>query len=316
MFLSPVKSLLFSLVCVMSLWAYFPGPVAAFSLQPAILELAADPGQEVAGSIDIANDEGRARDFQITVQRFLAVGQEGRQEFLPPEEQEGLPSWIQIPRRVHLASGEVKHVDFGIRIPREAAPGGYYVAIFFSAINQEEDGGSEKIVMGARTGSLLLFTVRGNVHADIQVRSFQGQQPSPYWWPTSFDVFLENKGSTHASPRGMIVLRNIFGQISHFIPINTEGARVLPQSSRHFSMHWPEVKRDGGFWYNVAQEIRWFGIGLYQAEIVWLDESASSTHDRVKMVIIPWHLLLFFIVGALVLGIGLARRRLYRTSFS
>lgn len=269
----------------------------AFSLRPAIIELAADPGKEIHGVIEVANDEREAKDFYVTVQRFLPADHEGRQQFLPVEERIGLPSWIEIPATVRLRSGESKRVPFTVRVPQEAAPGGYYAAIFFAA---QEGNGVENIAVGSRTGSLLLFTVQGDAVADIHVASLEPRISRSFWWPSHFEIRLKNEGTIHSMPRGFVMIRNLFGQVSHLIPMNTDGARVLPQSTRTIRASWDQGVVASGFWSRLKQEVKLFGLGYYRAEVVLSDDTTVSGSST-SFVIWPWRLGLVVALGLLVL---------------
>lgn len=262
--------------------------VRAFSLQPALLELEADPGGEVSGVINVGNDDHIRRRFYVTVQKFVPSGEEGRQQFLSPDEQEGLPSWMKIATTTELGAGETGQVRFTVHVPQNAAPGGYYGAIFFAA--SDIQSGADRIAMGSRTGSLLFFTVRGAAKPDLHLQTFLAAPSRSYWWPEGFEVRLQNRGMLHATPRGFVTVRNFFGQVSYLIPLNAEGARVLPQSTRRLILPWEQGRAEQGFWKAMFQEVSFFGFGPYRAEITWSDDQLERG-ESIRFFILPWRLL-------------------------
>ena len=111
------------------LWSH---PVHAFGLQPSIIELSADPGGMVHTNIELSNDESESKIFYYSIQKFIAKGQDGQQEFLPLTDRQGLPSWITVPQTSYIVTpGERRQIPVEINVPATAAPGGYYAAIFF-----------------------------------------------------------------------------------------------------------------------------------------------------------------------------------------
>lgn len=297
------RSFISIVACVLTAgFGLAPYAAQALSLRPAIIELSADPGKEARGTVEVANDDTQTKVFQISVQRFLPADDAGRQIFLPPEERVGLPSWIHVSSTVQLRAGESQRVPFSIRPPANAPSGGYYVALFFTAQEGTKD---DAIAVGSRTGSLIFFTVHGDAHADVRVESFRQDRSRTWWWPERFEVRLRNEGTVHASPRGFIAIHNLFGQTSHLLPLNAEGARVLPQSSRTIPLPWIQETAGMGFWSRVRQEWNQFGVGFYRAEIVWAEESVGSVAP-LSFMIFPWHLGLI-VMALLCVLVGLWR---------
>ena len=275
--------------------------VHAFSIQPAIIELEADPGGESEGVLQIFNDEPVARDIVVSIQRFLPLGESGLQQFLPPEERGGLPSWLVLtPNAFRLAPGETRRVPFRVHVPKDAAPGGYYVALFFGT--SLTDQANDRIVMGTRTGSLLFFTVHGNARPSLHISDFKQQNERRGAWPQGFGYKIQNVGTVHTIPQGYLAIKNMFGQTSRIILLNAENGRVLPGSTRAFTVSLSESQNTaGGFWAALKNEWKAFGIGRYQAELVWADPSlVTQMAPAVSFIVVPWRLGL---VGGLLITI-------------
>lgn len=301
---------------VVFLFSCFPvflsNPVSAFTLRPGIFDISVQPGETHTGTIFVVNDENAEQTYYITTQKFFAKGESGQQEFLPLSDTKGLPSWIYFFEPFFiLKPGEAREIPFRVRVPLDAAAGGYYAAIFFSTQPplQKPQG---KIVAGARTGSLVLLTVPGALVQKIALNQFTLDDASVSHLPVAFQTTMENQGNVHVKPQGTITIKNYFGSKVARLPLNPNESHVLPESRRQFMVIWqPQPTRPGsGFWHEAREEWRNFALGRYQAtlEVPGGSQQPMQTAS-LTFFVWPWHLLIC-IVGFLILLVILAR--LYR----
>ncbi len=304
----------FFLFAFFSLFGFFFAPsVSAFSLTPAISDLSLSPGDKYQGTIHVVNDEPITRTYYLSIQKFIPQGESGQQLFLPLSETRGLPSWIYFDRPfITLRADEEQTVSFGIRVPYDAPPGGHYAAIFFSTEPpiQKSLG---KIVTGSKTGSLVLLTIEGNLVRKVGLKEFVRESPETQSsLPVSFQAIVENQGGTHVVPQGELVIKSFFGTVAERINLNSEGSRVLPGSSRRFSLVWQSAnpRVGSGFWHSVVQEWRNFGFGKYTATFQLTGVGAEDAAPvSVVFFIWPWHLILVGLFLAFLLGVLI---RLYK----
>jgi hypothetical protein len=288
----------FSLLLFVAAFA-FATPTFAFTVRPAILELQGKPGQTIETMLMLQNEEGETRDFFVSIQKFIPLGEQGQQQFLPPEETSGLPSWTYVDRPVvRLLPGEKTSYHVAIRLPNDASAGGHYAAIFFST-QRPGARGEQQVGLGARTGVLLLVTVDGSAKADIRVKDFTLVQDAT---KKSFDVLLENAGTLHATPRAELRVKNIFGSTIAVLDANREHGRILPGSLRRLVTGW-----EPGFLF-----------GPYTAElhVAFSDTEAPviATLHFSEWPMRGWYIFIGTVASLIVLSILFRRWVIYRAS--
>lgn len=267
--------------------------VSAMEVKPPLLELRTTAGESVATVFILKNTEMVEQTYVFSIQGFVAQGDNGQQTFLPPQNVEGLPSWLYLKMpRVTLAPGAAASIPILFRPPVGTEAGGYQAVVFVSRISP---GQAEGVVLGSRVGVLIFATVEGDVRRAVSVASFQ--RVSPRWsfdFSPRFEVVLRNEGQAHEVPGGTVVIKNVFGQTREKLSLQTAEriGRVIPGSERRFEIH--PVKKGG--W------IEGWGLGVYRAEF-FLDEPFMARADGGWFFVVPWKtlgvftLIIVFLVG-------------------
>lgn len=215
-----------------------PTQTFAFGLDPGIIELNGKPGDVLHGLVNITNTETDKKDCFLDIQSFEPSGVSGQQSFHAAKSENDLPNWIFVQSpRIRIEGKTTNKVEFEIRIPKQAEPGGHYAVIFFS--NVPPSISADVSITGSRIGALIFLTVDGSV-----VRSFQVNEASAVkdvvrgTMPVELQYSVENTGNTHIIPQGSVSISNIFGSTVANISFNTKRGRVLPASSRLFNVLW------------------------------------------------------------------------------
>lgn len=279
-------------------FAGFPIHIAqAFSVSPVTIDLETAPGAVARGEMHITNTSDEARTYYVSIQKFVASGEDGQQKFLPDTDVSGLASWIAPQAlRITLKPHETVPFAYAVNVPANAEPGGHYAALFFS--NRPDNGteGQSAIGIGAKVGVLFLVRVPGDIREDARVESFRVTDADPLdHLPAHFELRLRNLGSVHLRPQGSIVITNMFGGVSANIPVNPRQGAVLPNSIRRLETAWTKTSMDGtgGFFSELKNEWSNFAIGRYTAEV---QGTYGSTHRPIVATasfwVIPWRILL------------------------
>lgn len=291
-------------------------PVAtrAFTMTPTMTDVAIEPGTSYVGNVDVGNDEKIAQTYYISIQKFIPKGEEGQQEFLPPSETAGLPNWISFDRASFtLKPGESKRLPYAIKVPANAAPGGYYAVTFFSNVPPGEN--ADHITIGSRAGMLLFVTVKGQLTEQMSLTDFALETPAAVdRLPVSFRVTVQNEGNVHILPEGTLTIRNVFGSTVARLPLNRSRNRVLPNAKRRLALDWyNEMPKEGsGFWHDAGEEWKNFAIGPYQATLELSSPSVvGPSVQTVRFSIWPWRLGVLLVVG---IGLLLFLARFYKRS--
>ncbi len=212
-----------------------------FIIEPAKIEIFADPGETIRKNITIINRVPGRSDFTIALEDFVGsddptvavklLGSEiSRYSF-----RDNIDTEVS---ELSLTFGQKATIPITISVPANASPGGYYTSVIIAHLPQ---GGSEDVT-GAKTVSrvaqLLFVRVNGEVEESGQVKEFVVTPTTPVHVSGSlgFNVLFENTGNVHLAPYGYITVKNIFGGIVAQIPIDAYYA--LPQSERYREVLW------------------------------------------------------------------------------
>lgn len=278
----------------------------AIAISPVLYDFEIAPGSKKQGTITLINDTERQDTFHLEVRNFVAMGEEGAQEYLEEEDLTGLASWVSVDKpSVTLEPGAVAEFPFILNVPTNAEPGGHYASIFFSRKPQNAQGTG--VGIGGKVGVLLLVNVPGDVHEEGRIESFglRGSMVRSHL-PAYFDLRIRNLGSVHFRPRGTLVIHNLFGHEVLRAPANPKNSAVLPNSVRRVESVWANTldeEEGGGFMTGVRNEWKNFALGRYRAsvEVTYGSQAKKLTTDEVVFWVIPWRLLLLAALALAVL---------------
>ncbi len=296
----------------------------ALTISPIRIELAADPGGEVKGTFKLFNEQSTDQTLYIKFVKFETKDETGEPAFVPGSD--GLPSWVDAPSSIKARAKEYTSVDFTIRVPRDADPGGYFAGIFASrtAPAAQEEG---DVSIQSQVGSLILFRVNGAFAEGETVLEFNTKNKQ-HWFsslPVEFFYRFQNSGEDRIKPLGDITIKNLFGGTSKIVNANRTVGSVLPKSIRKYEAAWvssgggTEDKQDQiqkkpenlSYFQNLKWEWQHFAIGRYTANLNLTvnNDSSRSYSQKISFWVVPWQLLLTIGLGlVVVLGtlLGLA----------
>ena len=202
------------------------------SVSPPTMSLFGNPGDTLSESLKVGNNSNGDLVYTVSVVNFTAQGDEGSVEYL----EEGttnsfsLAKWVNVtPTKFTVAANQEKIINFSIKIPKDAEPGGHYASIVTKLASQTAIEGSGASVQ-SDVGSLVLLRVSGNITEDASIVSFKTDNFFYKSTPVKFELKTKNNGNVHIAPEGTIVITNIFGKKVAEIPLNK--ANVLPGAER------------------------------------------------------------------------------------
>jgi len=320
------KSFLFIFVFLFSHFFFLVPRVQAVGISPILVDIEKAPGENYFGKIRITNENNAETIYYLSVQNFVAKGEDGQQAFIPEDNSFGLAKWI-IPEAKSIQIGPYgsKNISYSVVIPKKADPGGHYAALFVSTKPETEDSGSS-VGVGAKTGVLFLARVAGDIRESAKVESFRIKNSGILnRLPAFFEVRIQNSGNVHLRPQGDIDIVNMFGHTVDRIPLNSLNGAVLPESIRRFEPTWAHTMVPAeGNWFTRELKNEWnnFAIGKYTATVhATYGRTNQPLTAEIQFWIIPWRimlvavlifiLLLLFIRGynRLVVRAALKKRR-------
>lgn len=281
---------------------------SAISVQPAVTELTAVPGQRWEGTIRVTNPTARPVRVRIATVNLAAPEIVGN----PPvplrdetvnERAASLAGWMSLPAdRMVIAPRSTARLSVGVLIPDYAGPGLHRGGIM---ITQDGESG----VNGARVAATIIsgFAVRvhGQEFHDVAVSGFRTSRRFSFSFPVSLNFKIENRGATVAVMDGAVSVDRIPGSGRVHEPLRAlaGGRYLIPGESLERS-----VNLDG-------RELG--SMGLYRARISITGEDSGRT---AYFVVVPWLVvfavilallaIIFGVRGVLLAAVRRARRKL------
>lgn len=284
----------------------FIQPASALTVSPVVVDHEVAPGMRAIGKIMVTNESKLSEMFYVSVQSFVAKGEEGEQHYLDEEmDVNGLSKWFGFNEKSFiLEAGKTKELEYTINIPTNAEPGGHYASVFFTNTPDTEGEGSA-LGISAKTGIVFLIKVSGEVNENATIESFTVNKSVFSSLPAMMSLRIRNHGSVHFRPTGTLTVRNMWGGIVARVPANPKKGAVLPNSVRRLDTWWAKSTdiATGGFIAGLTNEWRNFALGKYTATVDVKYGSANTPLEaqNVSFWVIPWRMGLVFLLAILLL---------------
>jgi len=233
-----------------------PTKADALGVRPFTKEVIGEAGVRHEFEVEVSNQSSFIELVSFKVRAFTAGETEGVPEFT--DDSETLPvRWFQVPQQeISLEPQETKKIPITITVPPDANPGGYYAAVFARTRPPE----NAIIASANEVGILHFITVEGDMKITKEIKEFTATPKTIIGFPVELSFMLENTGSIHTTPQGIISVTNIFTGAQDFVTINEDFHKILPNSQRTIRQYWNANNK----WYDALSPL---SIGLYEAEL-------------------------------------------------
>lgn len=277
----------------------------ALEIAPPVITLTADPGQTLRTQIGLRDVSTATLIVTGEVNDFTASdGEDGSPKILldPGETSPySMKTWIRPLAELTLKPRQLENLPVVINVPRDAAPGGYFSVVRFTARAPELEGTG--VSLSASLGALIFVRVNGAANEKLSFKEFAAVQPNGQKstlfesLPITFVSRIENKGNVHLQPAGQIIIKNMFGKTVAGINVNLPPRNILPGSTRRFESPLDKA---------VLGKTQLFG--RYTADIrVTYGDSKQVITERMTFWVIPWKLIGFGILGLIIAFLVLRR---------
>lgn len=212
----------------------------ALEISPPVLNLTADPGQTIKAQLSLRDITNNKLIVSNQIDDFVANGEDGTPKLLIDSTETSpysIKSWISPLNQLTLSPKQIKTIPVTIKVPSDAAPGGYYGVIRFSGKAPElKDTG---VSLSASLGALIMLRVNGPVTEKMSLVEFGTSQYGKNgtlfeFTPITFFERIKNDGNIHEQPTGQIIITDMFGKTVAGVNINMPPKNVLPASTRKF----------------------------------------------------------------------------------
>ncbi|MFZ1484037.1 MAG: DUF916 domain-containing protein [Candidatus Saccharimonadales bacterium] len=250
-----------------------PGAGSGLKVSPVRTDLTINPGESKTITIQVENVTAKGRDFKAIINDFVAGDNELGQPALILDEDKFAPShslkrYIADVQDVNIPAGQKKDIKVTVKIPKDAAGGGYYGAVRFIPA---DEGKGQNITLSASVGSLILVKVPGDIKESLALTSFdvrRGERgiTGSKFFTTNKDLYavarFTNQGNIHEQPFGKVVVKK-GDKIIQTVDINKTDPKgnVLPDSTRRFEVKldkigaWGKYTVEGNFGYGTSGQL-------------------------------------------------------------
>lgn len=270
-----------------------PQTSQAIEISPPVVTVTAKPGEVVKTQISLRDVSTVRLVATNEINDFTAAGEDGTPKLLLEEGQKSpysMKEWISPLPQLTLNPKKIEILPINIRVPANAAPGGYYAVIRFTATPADID--TNGVSLSASLGALVLLTVEGDVKENMSVVEFSAQKNAVRSTlfesiPLTFRARVKNEGNIHEQPTGKIVITDMFGKDIAGVNVNLARRNVLPGSIRRFDSPLDKSV--------VGNQIL---FGRYSAKLSLTYGAKSQViTSNLTFWIIPWKLILAVILG-------------------
>lgn len=261
---------------------------------PARQQIAIDPGKKESLIIKFFNESAVPVSGIIKAVDFIVQGSDGKpilleNSIIPATNRYSASNWIKLPYdRATIPAGSVLKVQFDINVPKDALPGGRYVAIYFeqtgfdlgvsnTPLQQGESSVSPRIV------GLLNIKVNGPITENASVIKFSAPIFAEFG-PISVATEIYNYGNYHITPQGTISLFDFLGR--KISEASLEEKNIFPESSRIFETTIGPKLLIGKFKLALSASYGEANQALSAVTYIW---------------ILPWRLILAIALGVAII---------------
>ncbi|MCD4756280.1 hypothetical protein K8R20_01540 [bacterium] len=290
-------TLLFAILCV----THVEAKALSIGTAPTHEKLQLDLGETYKGEFTVWNLAESTITYYVNASSFKQIdNQPGSAIYLSSEEDAKNPysakKWITIEQEViELVPNRNVTVGYTITVPEETASGEYNVEIYFSSeAAEQQDITTAYNLLGS--GIPILITVGDEWAEGAEILDFHSTKKI-YESPSLATLItrIQNLGDTHITPKGDIVLTNIFKKEVGRISFNTANQSILRDQSGIY-----ESDLDLEKYINNGQIV----LGPITAKAIILykhtDPGYSILSATTTFWIIPWKLIIVILLVIMI----------------
>lgn len=281
----------------------------SLGIYPPIIQVNTIPPADVQSPLSIINQGDSEINVRIELRPFVSSDQEdGQITYVTPKEANFADPLILDRVKIYdgdtpvdnfsLAPGQKKDLTLRISVPKDSPQTDYYFSIVFLSSPNNNQGVTSSQSLTGIASNVLLSVGQGQVSGNIQEFS------APFLVegaPVPFTVRIKNTSNHFITPRGEVVISNIFGQ--KVGKIDLLQTNVLAQSVRNIpSSEFIDESK------NLPDQIAayWtdnFALGPYKATLnIALSDQGPLFSQTIFFLALPYKLIAGLIISVLLLS--------------
>ena len=217
---------------------------------PLPINLQGKPGSTLSTDIKVKNGGTTTEKLKVTLMKFSAYGEEGKPAIQDRGPGDDYFDWVSFSPQTFDAPPNVwMTVKMTINLPKTAAFGYYYAAVFSRAGPVQAPTGKQNVLVGSTAVLALVDAQVPGAKRTATISSFTASKSFYEFLPASFTVKIHNSGNVHLIPTGNIFITR-GGKAVATLDVNSVAGNVLPGSNRIFTTDWID-----GFPVYVTKEV-------------------------------------------------------------
>lgn len=267
----------------------------ALGISPAIIEKVLDRNKPVEGQIEVFN----LTNATLPIKSFVTSFSPNEVVDIPEEKRQiyDASSWIKIKDPDFILQPKAhKTVEYSIKAPRQAAPGGHYATIFFQPLVPEQALSPQSLYISGRVGTLVFLIVPGEIKKQAKITKLEVSSFSQFG-PAPIVLNIKNTGNIALRLRGKIEVLGTNDRAVLAKPLD-EGL-IIPGTTKNYEFQFGSYQTIGKF--------------KVKATVI-IDSSSTSKEERLvaespSFWIFPYLPIGIFTLLSLMILIGIIRLR-------
>lgn len=280
-------------------------------VSPSLIKIEAKPPADIRSPITIENLSDDSVSLNILLKRFTAANKDnGTLQYLP-DKTASTAADPSLSDKIFIVDGKFavdsielgpkqkKKLELRVLLPKHTTASDYYFSVLFMT-NTVADDEMNTVAIQEGIGVNVLISI----NPTQQVQGYIEEFSAPFYsesGPIPFSVRVENPGNHLISPKGVILIKNMFGQTigrvelptTHILAGTTRGMRDTSQQ---------EYAATGKS--KSVPTVLWsekFLLGYYSANLSIAVSDAGPVYTRkLDFIVIPSKILLGTIIGLVI----------------
>lgn len=271
------------------------------------------PGEKYKGEVTVWNLSPTKRTYDVIVRGFKQVENYPGTARIHTEEEEARDvfsgaKWVKVPfKELTLVSNQYYTIPFEINVPKDNASGEFHAMIFLmSQTATAELGQASGSISNLGAGPAIFMKIGDEIIEKAELEYFRAEKPFYELPPVTFLSRYINKGNTHITPAGDIIISNFLKQEVDRISFNENGQSLMRGNAGNYEDEW---KHDGIFFRNGK-----LSIGPLSAQLIttYLSENPgyAPLSASTSFWVLPWkHILAIIVIAGIMYKIIFRRKK-------
>lgn len=266
---------------------------AGVGIRPAIINEKLDPGETKQFTVQLNNLSANEQTYYLSKRDIIGV-RDGRVPIYSTDRENTgfeLSDWITLDQnQVTIPVSGSATVNFTLKVPNDASPGGHFGGIIISVNPPEIEKSGASV--GYEVANIVSIRVAGEAKDLASIRQFSTSKYIYGKTDVDFSVRVENQGNTLITPTGPLEIYNMFGEQVTVLNFNESQGNVFPKTEHS----------DGLQTFNLKWQDDGLGFGRYEA-VVSLVYGENGNKNTMTSTVSFW-ILPMNIIGPSLLVLG------------